>query len=135
MKRSTLARTGVWLLIIAAACRPMAQPSPTDPADITGRVVDVRDVPPNPGGTTLQLLRVRVAGSHAALPGSEAIIGMDPSTRIFRSDAPAGDRPELVGAFVRIWTRGVPSTAAPGRFSAMARLVAVDSLPKREASR
>ena len=123
-----------------AACRPQTQSAPAQPADLTGRVVDVQLVrglgglefqpaSASPGGANIRRLRIRVASSRRSAAGTDAYIGIDAVTQLTRAAIGSDDgAPELQGAFVRVWFRGPPRTATPIETVAMARLVAIDSL-------
>jgi hypothetical protein len=148
MARRILARAGMLALTMTVAgCQPQAQSWPTQPADLSGRVLDVQlvrgigglEVQPSPGasnGGDIRRLRIRVASSRRAAPGTEAYIGLDGVTQVARgvvgSDNGAS---ELQGAFVRVWFRGLPRTSTPTATVAMARLVAIDSVAERGAGR
>jgi hypothetical protein len=139
------------LLLGAASCRAPA-PSPALPdgaPDLTGQVVDARIVRTlggagvtfgRLGGTSdaeyIQRLRVRVVESRSNTPVTDAIVGIDGITVLVRSDsARAAQRPELPGAYVRIWFRGVPNKDTPVSISGMARRVVVDSVASAGASK
>jgi hypothetical protein len=81
-------------------------------------------------------LRVRVIASRSTTPGVDAYVGVDGVTQVARTDARgAGEyRPELEGAFVRIWFRGPPRNATPTELVTMARAVAIDSVATHSAS-
>jgi hypothetical protein len=145
MHRMASIRVGIVIVLVAvAACRSHPQSWPTEPADLTGQVVEVRSVRAMggmqvtdarsnrdaPGTGDIQRLRIRVIGSRSAAPGTQAYVGVDGITTVARNDASAGsvERPELEGAFVRIWFRGVPQKSTPTELSAMARVMAIDSL-------
>jgi hypothetical protein len=144
MYRISPVHVGIAAVLLAPACRPHLRSWPSEPADLTGQVVEVRSVRGMAGGTVaaarssrevemadnIQRLRIRVIGSRSAAPGTQAYVGVDGITEVARQGAsPAGEgRPELEGAFVRIWFRGVPQKSTPTELAAMARLVAIDSL-------
>jgi hypothetical protein len=137
-------RIALLLVLPALACRPKATSWPSEPADLVGRVEEVRmvqmlgadeairvsAVPSTGSGLGIQRLTVRVGGSRIATPGTPAHIGVDGITELVRgtSTADVGDRPELTGAVVRIWFRGPPVKANPGNLIAMARVVVIDSV-------
>ena len=149
MRRSYFASTSTIALILTlASCRSQPQSWSTEAADLTGEVLDVRVVRGLPGldvrstvrpseGAGMRRLRVRVIGSRTAAPGTDAFIGQDGVTLITRADArnATDERPELTGAFVRIWFRGLPRSASPTETVAMARVIAIDSIVERKASR
>jgi hypothetical protein len=134
------------ILLWAAACRSQPQSWPTEAADLTGQVEEERVVSTLGGvtfgsaqafGGSIHRLRVRVIGSRLATPGTTAYVGVDGITQFLRRDVPGGsdERPEMKGAFVRVWFRGAPRTATPTELIAMARVVAIDSLAGSGASR
>ncbi len=149
MRRSYFASASTIALILTlASCRSQPQSWPTGPADLTGEVLDVRVVRGLPGlevrstvrpseGVDIRRLRVRVIGSRTAAPGTVAFIGQDGVTQVARADArkATDERTELTGAFVRIWFRELPRSASPTETVAMARMVAIDSIVERKASR
>jgi len=127
------------ILLSAAACRSQPQSWPTEAADLTGQVEEERVVSTFGGvtfgstqapGGSIHRLRIRVIGSRLATPGTPAYVGVDGITQFLRRDVPGGsdERPEMEGAFVRIWFRGAPRTATPTELTAMARVLAIDSL-------
>jgi hypothetical protein len=135
---------GVASLLGASACRSQPQSWPSETADLTGQIVEARMVSTLGGftaggsaGGNIQRLHIRVIGSHSTTPGAQAFIGVDGITQLLRRDASAsdGDRPELEGAFVRVWFRGAPRKATPVELVAMARVVAIDSLASPETRR
>jgi hypothetical protein len=141
-------RAGMLALgVLAASCRPHAQSSPTQPADLTGRVVDMQvvrgmggiEIQPASGssaGGDIRRLRIRVASSRRSAPGTDAYIGVDGVTQLTGGAAGFGDDAgELQGAFVRVWFRGPPRTSTPTETVAMARLVVIDSLAPRPRNR
>lgn len=144
MLRTARAHACIVTLLLATACRPRTQPLPATPPDVIGRVVEVRFVlsPARtnalgaPGdyaddrATNVKRLRLRVSGSRFAAPGTQAYVGVDGMTEVVRRDAQARQRPtpELEGAFVRVWFRGIPESATPTEVLAMARLVVIDSI-------
>jgi hypothetical protein len=137
MTRPLILIFGVAILLGASACRSKPQSWPSETADLTGQIVEARMVSTLGGlsygsstGGNIQRLQIRVIGSHATTPGAQAFIGVDGITQLLQHDASAGGGgyPELEGAFVRVWFRGVPRKATPVELVAMARVVAIDSL-------
>ncbi len=153
MTRISLARAGVVAMTLTpmlAGCRsrPQTPTWPSEPADLAGKVVEVRVVRGLPGlevrpsgGTQsagdIRQLRVRVTASRTSAPGMDAWVGVDGVTQVARSEARTdlSITPELNGAFVRVWFRGVARKSSPTETVAMARIVAVDSVAQVEAGR
>ncbi|MFL5605043.1 MAG: hypothetical protein ACJ8AD_01230 [Gemmatimonadaceae bacterium] len=142
MNGTTLLRLCVGMILLGAtACRPLPRSAPSGPADLTGQVEEERVVGTLGGvsfgaasGGSIHRLRVRIIGSRTTTPGMKAYVGVDGITQLVRRDAPGSDdRPEMEGAFVRIWFRGPPRTATPTELVAMARIVTIDSLAAPEA--
>lgn len=133
---------GGLILLGATACRSPVHSVPNETPDLTGQIVEVRWIRAMGGPSItsarttgdrdvdLQRLKVRVIGSPTTAPGMVAYVGVDGITELVRRNAPVGSggRPELEGAFVRIWFRGKSGYATPVGLSAMARMVAIDSL-------
>jgi hypothetical protein len=145
MRRTPSMRVCSALMFLgAAACRSQPQSSPNEAPDLTGQIVEVRLVRALDGVSVtnarttgslagaddIQRLTVRVIGSRTTAPGMQAYVGVDGITELVRRDAPVGSggRPELEGAFVRIWFRGAPRKATPTDLTAMARILAIDSV-------
>jgi hypothetical protein len=143
MNDSTLIRIGFAMLAVGfGACRTQPQTWPADAADLTGQIIEVQLTRGLDGlsisGTgsvaasgDIQRLRVRVLGARTTAPGSDAIVGVDGVTSVVRGRASGGadgHRLELEGAYVRIWFRGLPRKSTPTQLTAMARVMAIDSV-------
>jgi hypothetical protein len=138
--------------VMVSACASRAEPWPPEPADLTGRVVEVRAVSSAigsgdvdtrlvPGAVTtsdMQRLRIRVSNYRVArAPVADAFIGVDGVTQVVQAtDSRANIAPTaLEGAFVRIWLRGTPSKPSATTMTGMARRVVVDSIATSESGR
>ena len=139
-------------LVLASACASRVEPWPPEPADLTGRVMEVRAVSSAIGGgdidarlvpgavtaTDMQRLRIRVSNYRVArAPAADAFIGVDGVTQVVKgTDSGANVAPTaLEGAFVRIWLRGTPSKPSATTMTGMARRVVVDSIATSESGR
>lgn len=128
-------------LVAAAGCRSHPEATwPSDPADLTGQVLDVRG-----GGGTLgtlrsdtrgygngidgRRLRIRVLSARSQEHGPEAYVMVDGVTQVARANGTPGgnEHPDLEGAFVRVWLRSKVFSSSPSDLSGTARLIAIDS--------
>lgn len=133
MRRSVVGAVVLAAVVAMAGCKPRTQAVPSEPADITGYVLDVRVMPGMPGigsmtgGSGVRRLHIRVSASHLTPPGTDTYVGVDGVTRIVRSDGTRDDAPELERAQVRVWLRSTPRGWSPfGTATTMARMVVID---------
>lgn len=148
MRRNSAPRLrGIVAILVLMGCRSHAPSWPNETPDLVGQVVEVRSLGslsdaqgiavqserPATAMRGIRRLRIRVIGSRRATPGTYAYIGMDGSTQVARGDAQADveEGRAVEGAFVRVWFRGVPQAASPTELTAMARVIAVDSLGRQ----
>ena len=142
MNRShSLPLSWIIVLALAAGCRSHPQSWPSDPADLTGQVVEVRtrggvlatattDAKGYGNATDARRLRIRVLSALSPASAPEAYVMVDGVTQVAKSgDAPgSGDHPDLEGAYVRVWLRSKGFNSSLKEVSGTARIIAIDSI-------